>query len=67
MRTAGPRRARIFTGPLRLVNREHPPKNTFPVGLVPVDSRRAGILLECRPAYERENFPPWTISACRLW
>jgi len=44
------RRAQIFTGPLRLVNREHPLKNTFPAGLVPVDSRWPGILLERRAA-----------------
>lgn len=48
MRTVHLSRAQIFTGPLLLVNREHPLKNASPAALVPVDSRHPDILLEYR-------------------
>lgn len=46
MRTVHLSRAQVFTGPLLLVNGEHPLKNTSPAKLAPVDSRHPDILLE---------------------
>lgn len=48
MRTVHLSRAQVFAGPLLLVNREHPLKNTAPAKLAPVDSRHPDILLEYR-------------------
>lgn len=48
MRTVHLSREQVFTGPLLLVNGEHPLKNTAPARLAPVDRRHPDILLEYR-------------------
>ncbi|WP_308588901.1 M15 family metallopeptidase [uncultured Oscillibacter sp.] len=41
-------RDQVFTGPLLLVNRDHPLRHPSPAALAPVDSRHPDILLESR-------------------